>query len=172
MNSVTGLTFRINYFTLTSEVEQMNESARFSVNHLPIGSLAVFVDHVVGVSTSHSSVRAPEIRPMVRVSVGNQTSVTSIQERTGSPIYEDPLNFLLYNPQLEDILVEMVDMYSAMETTYIYMIRSSKSKHDDSIDWVELSRKGSVHRRTTSRSGRFCDHLTWPRRGTISWRDI
>ena len=71
-------------------------------------------------------------------------SVTSILERTGSPIYEDLLNFLLYNRQLEDILVEMVDMYSAMETTYIYMIRSSKSKHDDSIDWVELSKKGSV----------------------------
>ena len=100
INAETGLTFRIN---LTSEVEQMNESARFSVNHLPIGSLAVFVDHVVGVSTSHSSVRAPEIRPMVRVSVGNQTSVTSILERTGSPIYEDLLNLLIYNPQLEDI---------------------------------------------------------------------
>ena len=37
---------------------------------------------------------------MVRITVGNQTQVTSIKERTGYPVFEEVLNFMLFNPKL------------------------------------------------------------------------
>jgi hypothetical protein len=74
----------------------------------PLAVLTVLVDSASGLETAARYVRAPELRPLVRVSVGNQQMVTSVQERTAQPVWEQTLQFYLYNPKLEEMLVEVI----------------------------------------------------------------
>ena len=86
---------------------QTNSVEKLGKANLPLAVLSILVDSASGLETVARQMQTPELRPLVRISVGNQQQVTSVQERTGHPVWEQTLQFLLYNPKLEDVSIEV-----------------------------------------------------------------
>ncbi|RWS17889.1 hypothetical protein B4U79_17186 [Dinothrombium tinctorium] len=142
-NGKTQLHFRISYFNLSTDIKSLKLSHGLMRRNLPVAVLTVLVDYATGLETAAKQVKTPELRSLVRVSVGNQVQVTSIKERTGYPIWEESLDFFLFNPHLEDIYIEVVDVYYVMEKRFLFLLPYSHKKIDHT-DWVELSKEGTV----------------------------
>ena len=103
----TKLIFRISSFRLTNELAKIQKSLELSKSILPVATLSILVDSASGLETVVHQIQTPELRTLVRVTVGNQVQVTSIKEKTGYPVWEEVLNFMLFNPKLEDVFVEV-----------------------------------------------------------------
>ena len=84
----TKLIFRITWFRLTNELAKIQKSLELSKNQLPVATLSVLVDSASGMDTVVHQIQTPELRILVRITVGNQVQVTSIKERTGYPVWE------------------------------------------------------------------------------------
>lgn len=109
MTDAARIALRISCLPLTDDRNALQSEGadRLSRANWPLAVLTVLVDSASGLETASRHVRAPELRPLVRVSVGNQQMVTSVQERTAQPVWEQTLQFYLYNPKLEEMLVEV-----------------------------------------------------------------
>ncbi|RWS26154.1 hypothetical protein B4U80_04109 [Leptotrombidium deliense] len=135
-----GLTFRISYFSLRTKIEA---SSVVKSKNLPLAVLCVLIDYATGLETVAHQVKSPELRSLVRVSVGNQAQVTGIKERTGYPVWEENLNFFLFEPRLEDVYIEVVDMYYVTEKSLL-SLSGERSNKGEKQDFVLLSRSGKV----------------------------
>jgi len=104
--------------------------------------LSVLIESVTGLETTAKQIQIPELRSLVRISVGNSTQVTSAKERTGYPVWDQALHFLLFNFKLETINIEVVDMYNVFEKRLLLFLKTKRKKKRQ--DWVKLSQDGVV----------------------------
>ena len=81
----TELSFRVSLFKLTTNVDKLKENLRLSRAQLPVASLSVLIDSAFGLDSCTAQVRSPELRPLVKISVGNQVRFTTCKRRTGFP---------------------------------------------------------------------------------------
>ena len=48
-----------------------------------------------------------EPSPMVKVTVANKTSKTNVKANTNNPLFEHNFEFLIHNPKLQDLSLEV-----------------------------------------------------------------
>jgi hypothetical protein len=138
------ISFRVSWFQLSTDKRKLEATANQARAQLPVAALSVLVDSATGLETCTAQVRSPELRPLVRISVGNEVHVTTIKRRTGYPVWEEPHHFILYNPKLETIHIEVIDMYNVEERQLLPFIPINVSQIGKFADNVELSNKGTV----------------------------
>lgn len=163
----TKLVFRISWFRLTNELAKIRKSLELSKSLLPVATLSVLVDSASGLETVVHQVQTPELRTLVRITVGNQVQVTSIKERTGYPVWEEVLNFMLFNPMLEDVFVEIVDMYWVMEKRFLMILGAKKEQLELDHHYVKLSHEGLVLGYTTIRTTDILNNFQMKKQGTF-----
>ena len=105
------------------------------------GVLTVFIDSARNLShLPIQSLKSNELRVIVRVQVGSHVEVTKIKERTGFPIWKEILIFSLEQPNLEEISVDVYDIYKVMEKRSVrYFGRKIKETF---ADWKSLADRG------------------------------
>lgn len=162
----TKLVFRISWFKLTDKLSEIQKSLELAKNLLPVATLSVLVDSASGLETVVHQVQTPELRILVRITVGNQVQVTQIKERTGYPVFEETLNFMLFNPKLEDIFVEVVDMYWVMEKRFLMHLGGKKTT-ELNHNLVNLSNDGLVLGYTTIRTTDILNNYQMRKQGTF-----
>ena len=163
----TKLVFRISWFQLTNELTKIRKSLELSKSLLPVATLSVLVDSASGMETVVHQVQTPELRTLVRITVGNQVQVTSIKERTGYPVWEEVLNFMLFNPMLEDVFVEVVDMYWVMEKRFLMILGGKREQLELDHHYVKLSHEGLVLGYTTIRTTDILNNFQMKKQGTF-----
>ena len=163
----TKLVFRISWFKLTNELAKIRKCLELSRSLLPVATLSVLVDSASGMETVVHQVQTPELRTLVRITVGNQVQVTSIKERTGYPVWEEVLNFMLFNPMLEDVFVEVVDMYWVMEKRFLMILGGKRETLELDHHHVKLSHEGLVLGYTTVRTTDILNNFQMKKQGTF-----
>lgn len=163
----TKLVFRISWFRLTNELAKIRKSLELSKSLLPVATLSVLVDSASGMETVVHQIQTPELRTLVRITVGNQVQVTSIKERTGYPVWEEVLNFMLFNPMLEDVFVEIVDMYWVMEKRLFAILGGKREQLEPDHHSVSLSHEGLVLGYTTIRTTDILNNFQMKKQGTF-----
>lgn len=138
------LSFRVSLFKLTTNIGKLKENLRLSRAQQPVASLSVLIDSAYGLDTCTTQVRSPELRPLVKISVGNQVRYTTCKRRTGFPVWEESHHFILYNPILEMIHIEVIDMYYVEERQLLPFIPISMSTFGALADSIGLLDKGTV----------------------------
>ena len=139
---VTKISFRVSWFRLSNNKAKIKTCQKSSRNKLPVAVLSVLIESVTGLETTAKQIQIPELRSLVRISVGNSTQVTSAKERTGYPVWDQALHFLLFNFKLETINIEVVDMYNVFEKRLLLFLKTKRKKKRQ--DWVKLSQDGVV----------------------------
>lgn len=142
------LAFRVTWFEIEAGEEKLKKSYS---SDLPVAVLSVLVDSATGLETVTSQFRGPEMRPLVRLSVGNQIQATTIKRRTGNPVWEESHHFILFSPKLEELHVEIVDMYPVEEKQLLKFLPINSGKLSDYSDLVSFSQNGTVLGHTTIR---------------------
>jgi hypothetical protein len=140
------LSFRVIWSELLKESDgkELESISTQSRTHLPVAALSVLVDSATGLDTCKAKVRSPELRPLVKINIGNQVCVTSVKRRTGNPVWEESYHFLLYNPKIENISIEVIDMYNVEERQLLPLIPLKVGHFGKFADNIGLSSKGLV----------------------------
>lgn len=87
--------------------------------------------------------KPPELRLLVRVSIGTNVQVTRIRERTGYPIWREVVHFPLpIAGTFEHVKLEVIDVYQLMERRSCKFF--GRKMKNTFVDWAELSSSGKV----------------------------
>ena len=138
------MSFRVSWFKLSTDIKHLDANLRLSRAQLPVASLSVLIDSATGLDTVTAHIRSPELRPLVKISVGNQIRYTTCKRRTGCPVWEESHHFILYNPIWETIHIEVIDMYYVEEKQLLPFIPVSVSTFGTFADSIGLTDKGTV----------------------------
>ena len=138
------MSFRVSWFKLTTDIKFLDNNLRVSRAQLPVASLSVHIDSATGLDSCTAQVRSPELRPLVKISVGNQVRYTTCKRRTGCPVWEESHHFILYNPIWETIHIEVIDMYYVEEKQLLPFIPVSVSTFGALADTIGLTDTGTV----------------------------
>lgn len=109
----------------------------------PLAVVTVFIDSGFNLSNIPlTGLRSPELKVLVRVRVGNTSKITSVREREANPIWREALIFSLINPRLEDVNIDVIDMYYVLEKRSLSLLGAKRK--DSYLEWRSQAEKGHV----------------------------